>query len=95
MKWRLFIRPRAENDLREAVAWYENQRANLGKEFLVEMRGTMQLLSRNPELQSEYYRGFRRILMKRFPYKVFYRMEGEQIIVFRILHAGRDDPRLV
>ena len=95
MKWRVVIRPRAEADLREARDWYENQRAGLGKEFLTQTGITLQLLVRDPDFRPEYYRGFRRILMRRFPYKLFYRLEGERIIVFRVLHAQRDHPRLL
>jgi toxin ParE1/3/4 len=95
VKWRLVIRPRAETDLREARSWYENQRAGLGTEFLAEIDTTIQILMRDPQRHPIYYRGFYRVLARRFPYKVFYRLEGDRIIVFRILHARRDHPRLL
>ena len=91
MKWRVVIRPRGEADLREARKWYENQRAGLGDEFLAELGITILRLVRNPERRPVYYRGFRRILTRRFPY----RLEGDRIIVFRVLHAHRDHPRLL
>lgn len=40
-----------------------------------------------------YYRGFRKLLTDRFPYKIFYQIDGEAVIVFRILHAARDHER--
>ena len=43
-----------------------------------------------PERFPIYYNGFRRALMDRFPYKVFFRIDGDDVIVFRILHASRD-----
>lgn len=95
MKWHVAIRPRGESDLRQAREWYENQRTGLGEEFVAETTATIGLLARGPELHPEYYRGFRRILMRRFPYKIFYRLEGNQIIVFRVLHSRRDHPRLL
>ena len=49
MKWRLVVRPRAESDLREAQNWYENQRAGLGAEFLVEIDATIRVLIRDPQ----------------------------------------------
>ena len=58
MKWRLFIRARAETDLREAKNWYENQRAGLGAEFLAEIDATIQALIRDPQRHPVYYRGF-------------------------------------
>ncbi len=95
MKWRLVIRPRAEADLREARDWYESQRAGLGTEFVAETEATLHVLMRDPQRHPVYYRGFYRVLARRFPYKLFYRLEDDQIIVFRILHAHRDHPRLL
>lgn len=95
MKWRLVLRPRAEADLREARDWYESRRTGLGGEFLAEIGTIIRALVLDPERHVEYYRGFRRMLVRRFPYKLFYRVEGDRIIVFRVLHARRDHPRLL
>ena len=89
MSWRVIIRPKAEADLREARLWYETQRTGLGDELLQEIGRTIDLLKEQPE-RPVYYRGFRRSLTRRFPYKLFYRIEGTRVIVFRILHAKRD-----
>jgi toxin ParE1/3/4 len=95
VKWHVAIRPRAEADLLKARNWYENKRPGLGDEFLAEIGITIELLAQDPERRPDYYRGFRRALTRRFPYKMFYRLEGNQIIVFRVLHAHRDHPRLL
>ena len=89
MNWRVTIRPNAEADLHEAHAWYESQRAGLGDELLDEIRHAVQRLETDPEHRPFYYRDFRRLLTRRFPYKLFYRIEGDRVIVFRILHAKR------
>lgn len=93
MKRRVGIRPNAETDLREAWLWYESQRAGLGEELLLEIRAAIQSLETDPERRPIYYRGFRRLLARRFPYKIFYRIEGDRVIVFRILHAKREHRR--
>ena len=93
MNWRVIIRPNAEADLREAWSWYESQRAGLGDELLIEIRTAIRRLETDPERRPFYYRDFRRLLMRRFPYKLFYRVEGERIIIFRILHAKREHQR--
>jgi toxin ParE1/3/4 len=92
VSWRVIIRPKAEADLREARLWYETQRSGLGDELLQEISRAIDLLKENPE-RPIYYRGFRRSLIRRFPYKLFYRIEGNLVIVFRILHAKRDHRR--
>ena len=93
MNWRVIIRPNAEADLREAWLWYESQRTGLGDELLTEIQAAIRRLESDPENRPSYYRDFRRLLTRRFPYKLFYRMEGDRVIVFRILHAKREHRR--
>ena len=73
-------------------------RASAGRaryQLLADIDATIQSLIRDPRLHPVYYRGFRRVLERRFPYKLFYRLESNRIIVFRILHVRRDHPRLL
>jgi toxin ParE1/3/4 len=93
VNWRVLIRPNAEADLQEAWLWYESQRLGLGDEFLVEIHAAIRLLETNPERRPFYYLGFRRLLTRRFPYKLFYRVEEGRVIIFRILHAKREHRR--
>lgn len=90
VKWRVIIRQNAEADLREAWLWYESQRPGLGDELLREAQASIHRLETDPENRPYYYRDFRRLLTRRFPYKIFYRVEGDRVIVFRILHAKRE-----
>jgi toxin ParE1/3/4 len=95
VKWRVIIRPRAEADLQEAWIWYESQRRGLGEELLAEISAAICLLEIDPERRPFYYRDFRRIITRRFPYKLFYRVEKDRVIIFRILHAKREHRRQV
>ena len=65
----------------------------MGNEFLDEIARAIRLLEEHPERRPIYYLGFRRIFTRRFPYKVFYRVEGARVIVFRVLHAKRNHRR--
>jgi toxin ParE1/3/4 len=93
VNWRVTIRPNAEMDLREAWMWYESKRAGLGDQLLIEISAAIHRLETDPERRPFYYRDFRRLLARRFPYKLFYRVEGRRVIVFRILHAKREHQR--
>ena len=93
MSWQVTLRPAAQADLRDAHDWYEERRNGLGNEFLLSAADAMLSLEESPHVQPFYYRDFRRVLMNRFPYKVFYRIEGENVIVYRILHGARNHPR--
>ena len=93
MKWPVIIRPRAEADLQQAKQWYEERRDGLGLALVMAVRVAMRALGENPNRHPEYYRGFRRVLLRRFPYKVFYRVQGKRVLVFRILHVKQDHTR--
>jgi plasmid stabilization system protein ParE len=93
VNWQVTIRSAAQADLREAREWYDQAREGLGNEFLLAVADAMLALEASPERQAFYYRDFRRLLTDRFPYKIFYRIEGDAVIVYRILHGARDHKR--
>jgi plasmid stabilization system protein ParE len=86
----LLIRPEAEQDLSNARDWYEARRAGLGLEFLIEVAFTLKEIESNPTRDRLYYREFRRTLLTRFPYKVFFQVFPERIVIFRVLHAKQE-----
>jgi plasmid stabilization system protein ParE len=90
---RVIIRPNAEADLLEAQLWYNSQRPGLGDELLNEVGLAIRFLAEHPEHRPIYYNGFRRLMTHRFPYKLFYHIESDRVVVFRILHAKRDHRR--
>jgi len=90
--WRVLIRAAAEKDLDEARKWYNGLRPKLGEEFLVSMAEAFTTLERDPERYRVLYKGFRRVLVNRFPYRIFYQLSGNSVIIFRVLHHARDYP---
>lgn len=71
MKCLLFLRPEAERDLAVARDWYEEKRVGLGDEFLDEIARALRELENAPEIHRLYFRNFRRVILRRFPYKIF------------------------
>jgi hypothetical protein len=80
--WRVLIRAAAERDLDEARKWYNGIRPGLGEEFLVSMAEAFTRLEQDPERYRVLYKGFRRVLVDRFPYKILYQLSGNNAIVF-------------
>jgi plasmid stabilization system protein ParE len=90
MSWIVLVRPQAERDLAEARDWYERRGPGLGDEFLDELAIAVRSLESNPERAQLYYRRFRRVLLRRFPYKIFYQIINQRVVIFRVLHAKQD-----
>ncbi len=94
MKYRVIIRPEAENDLKEAFSWYEDKRRGLGYDFLLQVDAGLRFIERNPEIFPEEYKKTRKHLIKRFPYKIIYLVEKQKIIVLAVIH-GKRGPSLI
>ena|SRR5579859_1120204 len=90
MSRRLVIRPAAESELSEAYQWYETQRQGLGSEFLLSVEAALALIQRNPELHPLIHREIRRALIRRFPFGVFYIVEGGTVHVLAVFHGKRN-----
>ena len=81
----------------EAYAWYEEQQVGLGEEFLRCVDACIQSILRHPKLYETKFKNYRRGLVRRFPYGVFYEyIENENtvmtvmefFIVLKILKNG-------
>ncbi len=93
MKYQVVFGPLVDGDIRKARNWYERQERGLGDRFFDEFREVAQSLQQNAGRHSFYYRRFRRISLDIFPYKVFFVIEDNQVLVFRVLHSKRDHRR--
>lgn len=93
MTRRVRVRPEAERDIEAASAWYEEQRAGLGREVLHELDAVYERIAKFPFLYAELYRGLRRVRVRRFPVGVFYLVTRDEIHIVAVLHAARS-PRV-
>jgi len=90
MKFVLRYRPEVVADLDAARCWYEERSAGLGSDFIVECSEALARIQRNPEwVGVDTYR-VRSLRIRRFPYVIHYRIEGDMIVVFAIMFGGRD-----
>ena len=89
MSHRLIIRPEAEADMTEAFDWYEERKAALGREFLAEVQVALRAIAENPLQHPMLYKNVRRILTRRFPYKLFFILEADHVEVIAVVHAKR------
>jgi len=94
MKYKVIIRPEAETDLKEAFFWYEDKRKGLGHDFLLHIDAGIRFISRNPNIYKSEYKGSKKHLVKRFPYKIIYLIEKETVFILAIIHTKRN-PELI
>ena len=86
----VIIRPLAKQDIREARKWYRRISALLAEDFLAAVDDAIRLVQERPFAFPIMHRSFRRILLRRFPYALFFHPEADRIVVVAILHQARD-----
>ena len=86
----LIVAPEAQQDLDSAYAWYEGQQPGLGEVFLSRVDACIQALLRRPEMHPTVLEDYRRALVRRFPYAVFYEFSNDRVTVYTVSHTSRD-----
>ena len=76
----------ASDDIEAASRWYERERSGYGAVFLDELWRVLELLVRTPEIGPTAHLDLRRIILRRFPYSIYYRVTGSVIQVRACLH---------
>jgi plasmid stabilization system protein ParE len=89
VKYKVYVRPDAETDIEEAAIWYEKQRNGLGDEFLDEVLSAFKKISDNPLMYAVVHRHTRRVLIHRFPFAIYYRVEEDSLAVVAVMHGSR------
>lgn len=80
----------ADQEVDDAVVWYDNQVDGLGREFLDELDRSVRLVRAYPEASTEIEPGIRRWLLARFPYSLVYGIDKETVVVIAVAHLHRE-----
>ena len=89
MKFKLIVEDTADFEISKAYAHYEDLQTNLGERFLNRWQELSKLIEKNPLLYQIKYKQFRQVLLKPFPYHIIYEIEGNLVVVYRVVYAGK------
>jgi toxin ParE1/3/4 len=81
----------AQMEFEEARDWYAERTPVAAKQFVAEVLRVVKMVAEAPERWPLARRGTRRVLLRRFPFKVVYRydeMKGE-VLVIAVAHDKR------
>lgn len=88
----LIVLVRAEAEVIEAQARLEDASPGLGDRFNARVEEGLDRLERHPECAPVYSGPFRRLLVRDFPFGIFYSIEGRRVMVQAVVDL-RQDPR--
>ena len=89
---RIRILNSARNDLADGRDFYDRQAEGVGDYFLDSLFSDIDSLALHAGVHRKVF-GFHRLLSQRFPWAIYYRLEGKnEVVVYRVLDC-RQDPR--
>jgi plasmid stabilization system protein ParE len=79
----------ALDDLESGRRFYERQQADLGDYFLDSLFSDIDALLLYAGIHQKFF-GYHRTLSRRFPYAIYYRVQDEEIQVWRVLDCRQN-----
>jgi toxin ParE1/3/4 len=86
---RLIYHPDAEAEVLEAVRFYSRRVRGLGNRFLSDFDSAINAIAEAPERWPVVDADVRRYVMRRFPYGIYYRIEGNNLRILVVKHHSR------
>ena len=87
---RIEILESASRDLVSGHGFYESQSSGLGAYFLDSLFADIDSLMLYAGVHEVHFDHYHRLLARRFPYAVYYRVEGDAVRVYAVLDCRRD-----
>ena len=90
MNYQVALQSEAIVDIQTAFDWYEQQRTELGYEFIEEMEEALERLSKHPQHYSASNQKYRKLRIKRFPYLIIFEIEDIKVIVIAVRRISQE-----
>ena len=87
---RIEILDQAEQDLLEGFHFYEDQESGLGSYFLTNLISDIESLRLYGGIHRQVYKKYHRLLSKRFPFAVYYKVREETVFIHAVLDCRKD-----
>ena len=80
----------AEEDLIEGYLFYESQENGVGEYFLDSIYSDIESLRLYAGIHSIHFGKYNRLLSKRVPFAIYYRIEENEVKIYGVLDCRRD-----
>lgn len=87
---RLELHPAAAEEVEEAHGWYQREASiKIAGAFIDELDRAFDAIREMPNTWPSYLQGMRRFVLRRFPFTVVYRIDGDTVRVIAVAHQRR------
>lgn len=90
--YKFIYSPRAQNEVEQAIDWYEEQQDGLSKRFLSELYKKIKAIQKQPDRYAIRFENFRVVNVDVFPYQIIYSFDEQEglIIINSVFHTKRN-----
>ena len=78
----------ARAELIDAQDWYEGEAPGLGRRFHLEIDAAIERMTASLLQFPSVFKNVRRALLRRFPYALFFTIEGDTLFIIACFHAA-------
>lgn len=82
--------PKAADEYKEAIDYYEDCQAGLGKQLTQEIDASIKLILAFPTAWTLLEGEIRRILIRRFPFGLLYILRNDEIYILAVMNLNRN-----
>lgn len=90
MEYKILLFPRAEKEITESADWYESQRKNLGKRFLICIDKSFSSIIENPLKYALTKGNFRQTKVDVFPYVIIFQVSEKDILIHSVFNTWQN-----
>lgn len=87
MAFKVDVLPRVELEITDAYLWYESKSAGLGEKFFKAVEDQINGIRENPYQFPIVRSGFRKAVIRLYPYIVLFKISGEAIVIHSVFHT--------
>jgi hypothetical protein len=80
----------AAQDLIDGAHFYERQELGLGEYFLDSLYADIDSLILYAGIHARFFSHYQRLLAKRFPFAVYYKIDGNTVLIYAVLDCRRN-----
>jgi len=88
---KVFLAPQARRELRAAMHRYERERIGAGRDLLLAVETALERIREGPHTFPRWHdeKPYRRLLVPRFKFSIFYRERDADVVVLAVAHPSR------
>jgi toxin ParE1/3/4 len=89
MTYQITITESAEQDIKDAFLWYEDQKNELGLSFTKNIDKAILKIQKNPLTIQIRYNEIRVSFLKKFPYGIHFTIINDEIVIIGVYHTSK------